>query len=187
MMAPYGSSLVWQGDALGVYSSVSRAGSLPHTNIGRWLRAAMLDQRELRDELVATLNNGKAVGWNDDEPAVVVACCELTMQRCWRDGPTGAEIEALCAVCEAAFTQSGVKPVSGEDIEAVVNAALRGNDERAPGVSPGDSYRTAALLASLLSYQSDLSEPEVDDLIKKAERIAFDRRWHPVLAKRQRS
>jgi len=61
---------------------------LPHTYVGRWLRALMLDQRELRDELIATLNNGEAVGWNDDEPAVVVACCELTFRRCWPDGPT---------------------------------------------------------------------------------------------------
>jgi hypothetical protein len=180
-------SFVWPGNASGVILSVSRAGSLPHTHIGRWLRALMLDQRELRDNLVSTLNNGEPIGWNDDEPAVVVACCELVIRQCWPDGPTQADVEALCALCEAAFTQGSVKPASPGSIEAVIRATLRGNDDRAPGVSSGDSYRISTLLAGLLADQADLSETEVDELVKKAERAAFDRRWHPPLARRQRT
>jgi hypothetical protein len=147
----------------------------------------MLDQRELRDNLVSTLNKGEPIGWNDDEPAVVVACCELAIRQCWPDGPTQTDVEALCALCDAAFTQSGVKPVSPGSIDAVIRATLRGNDARARGVSSGDSYRISTLLAGLLADQADLSETEVDELIKKAERAAFDRRWHPPLARRQRT
>jgi hypothetical protein len=165
----------------------SRAGSLPHTYVGRWLRALMLDQRELRDSLVSTLNNGEAIGWNDDEPAVVIACCELAIRQCWPDGPTQTDVEALCALCEAAFAESGVKAVSRGSIEAVVRATLRGNDDRAPGISSGDSYRICTLLAGLLADRAHLSEAELDELIKKAERVAFDRRWHPPLARRQRT
>ncbi|HSR86480.1 MAG TPA: hypothetical protein VLM11_20085, partial [Streptosporangiaceae bacterium] len=36
--------------------------ALPRTYVGRWLRAAMLDQRELRDELATTLNGGARAG-----------------------------------------------------------------------------------------------------------------------------
>jgi hypothetical protein len=146
----------------------------------------MLDQRELRDELVATLNNGEAIGWNDDEPAVAVACCELTLRRCWPDGPTEADIEALSAACVTAFNQSSAKPVPAESIRAVVHATLRGNDDRANSVTRGDSHRITGVLLALMSVRADLSPPEVDDLIKKAERIAFDRRWHPPLVRRQR-
>jgi len=38
-----------------------------------------------------------------------------------------------------------------------------------------------------MSAQLDLSQTDVDDLIKKAEHIAFDRRWHPALVRRQQS
>jgi hypothetical protein len=41
----------------------------------------MLDQRELREQLKFTLNGGNATGWNDDEPAVMEAACELTARR----------------------------------------------------------------------------------------------------------
>jgi hypothetical protein len=160
---------------------------LPHTYVGLWLRALMLDQRERRDNLVSTLNNGEAIGWNDDEPGVVVACCELGLRHCWPDAPTQAEVEALCKLCEAAFAQSSAKPVSAVSIEAVIRAALNGNDDRAPGVSRGDSLRICTVLAGVLSAQANFSELQVDNLIKDAERIAFDRRWHPPLARRQRT
>ena len=52
--------------------------ALPRTYVGRWPRAAMVDQREERDQFVATLYLGVA-GLNDDEPAVVEAAAELAL------------------------------------------------------------------------------------------------------------
>jgi hypothetical protein len=49
----------------------------PSTAVGRWLRAGLLNQRELKDRLFRTLNSRKPTGWNDDEAAVVEAACEL--------------------------------------------------------------------------------------------------------------
>ena len=51
----------------------------PSTVVGKFLRAALLDQRELRRQLTTTLNNGKP-GWNGDEPAVVEAACEIAVR-----------------------------------------------------------------------------------------------------------
>jgi hypothetical protein len=62
------------------YLRHSGRSALPRTYVGRSLRAAMLDQQDERDRLVATLNHGSAIGWNDDEPAVVEAAGELVMR-----------------------------------------------------------------------------------------------------------
>jgi hypothetical protein len=164
---------------------VPRKSSLPHTYVGRWLRALMLDERELRDALVSTLNRGEAIGWNDDEPSVVVACLELSLRRYRSDGPTQEDIESLVSWCEASFAQGSKKPVTATSIQEVLRTALKGQDDRALGVTRYESYRICTVLVGLLSLQADLSEAEVDDLIKESERVAFDRRWHPPLAGRQ--
>jgi len=51
----------------------------PSTVVGVWLRATLLDQRELTRQLNTTLNYGKP-GWNDDQPAVVEALCEIAVR-----------------------------------------------------------------------------------------------------------
>lgn len=48
--------------------------------MGQWLRAVLLGQTELRDRLRPRLNGGDK-GWNDDEPAVAEAACELAVGR----------------------------------------------------------------------------------------------------------
>lgn len=59
----------------------------PSTAVGVWLRASLLDQRELRRKLTTTLNNGKP-GWNDDEPAVVEAACEIAVREFFGEDTT---------------------------------------------------------------------------------------------------
>jgi hypothetical protein len=58
----------------------------PGSCVGLWLRALLLDQRELRDQLRVTLNGGEA-GWNYDEPAVVEAVCLVALRRLFPAGP----------------------------------------------------------------------------------------------------
>jgi hypothetical protein len=83
------------------YSANSRAAALPRTYIGRWMLASMLDQRELRDRLTATLNGGSRVGWNDDEPAVVEAASELMLRRYYGpDGPDDVAVTWIAALVE---------------------------------------------------------------------------------------
>lgn len=53
-----------------------KATPLPRTLVGQWLLAAVLEQRDLRDRLVKSLNGGQG-GWNNDEPAVIAAACQL--------------------------------------------------------------------------------------------------------------
>jgi hypothetical protein len=72
----------------------------------------MLGQRELRDQLVSTLNGGSR-GWNDDEPAVVEAACELTARRYFGDAPDDEKISDLARMFMEA-TADADRPVSQE-------------------------------------------------------------------------
>ena len=153
--------------------------SLPRTFVGRWLRAAMLDDRERRDQMVGTFNGGEP-GWNDDEPAVVVGCCELMLRRVWPDGLGQADIEWLSASLQAA-TADEKSPVRAADVEAVVRAAMRGQDERATTVSPESTTRICGIVAAVLSVINHLTDDEVTDLVTEAERVALDRGWNPPM------
>lgn len=56
------------------------SGCGPRTYVGRWLLALLMHDPELREQLRSTLNGGKETGWNDDEPAVIEAACELAFR-----------------------------------------------------------------------------------------------------------
>jgi len=139
----------------------------------------MLGDRERRDQLVGALNRGEA-GWNDDEPAVSVACCELVLRRVWPDGPRQADTEWLSSLVQASL--AGTKsPVRAAEVEAVVRAAVRGQVDRAVNVSRYNTGLICGTVAALLSMINHLADAEVTDLVKEAERVAFERGWHPPM------
>jgi hypothetical protein len=45
------------------------------------MRAGLLRQSALRDQLLSKLNGGDMAGWNEDEPAVVEAAAELLLHQ----------------------------------------------------------------------------------------------------------
>lgn len=161
------------------FTARTRTSSLPRTFVGRWLRAAMLGDRELRDQLAGTLNRGQP-GWNDDEPEVVVACCELVLRRVWPDTPGQADIAWLSSSLQASLADDK-SPVRAADVEAVVRAAIHGQDERPAKVSRENTTRICGIVAASLSVINCLADADVTDLVKEAERITFDRGWHPPM------
>jgi hypothetical protein len=163
----------------------SRSPALPRTYVGRWLRASMLDQRDLRDQLIVTLNGGSNVGWNDEEPAVVEAACELMLRRYFGPGGPGApEVARLEALIYEATVREN-RPIGNELIEAVIRAAI--GEAADPIKNPVDQLRIQTAVASLLSVRSSLSPLAVDEIVREAERTAFERGWHPPLVPRRRS
>ncbi len=159
----------------------------PRTFVGRWLRAAMLDRPDERDRLVATLNWGSATGWNDDEPAVVQATAELVLRRFF--GPGEAESDKVSWLASAAcVSMAEIRRLLDErHAEAVIRSAL---GEPAPGfdaLTPSDRVVLQGAVASLASINMDVDEASVDELLREAERVAFERGWHPPLAPRGRA
>ncbi len=156
--------------------------ALPRTFVGRWLRASMLDQREERDRLVHTLNGGSATGWNDDEPAVVEAALELVLQY-FNDDQVGiGELAGLVSAALAADHRQD----DGPKAAALINAALGADASGADQVARMDRFRLNMLAATAASAKLQLEEAGVDAVLREAERLAFERGWHPPLVPRIR-
>jgi hypothetical protein len=162
------------------YVKHSGSSALPRTFVGRWLRAAMLDQREERDRLVRTLNGGKATGWNDDEPAVVQAATELVLSRYYSS--SDQELGGLIAlVNEVLVTGNCAKDIP--KAEVVIHSAV-GDDTPGIEMMRVDRYRLRALAVGLASAKLELSAADVDSVLREAERTAFEQGFHPPLVPR---
>lgn len=159
---------------------------MPRTYVGRWLRAGMLDQREERDRLVRTLNGGSATGWNEDEPAVVEAAIELLLNRHF--GP-GSDPEALGELIElvSAVLVADNRPLDVPKAEALVDAALLDDACGADQVPRLDRFRLRMLVVVAAAARLNLDEADVDAALREAERVAFERGFHPPLVRRPKS
>ena len=160
-------------------SESSRSGT-PRTYVGQWLRAILLRQYDLRDRLILKLNGGQEVGWNDDEPAVVEAACELSVRRYF-----GAPYDAS-AVTE--FVRE-LREVTDDDVafpqlktEPVIRAALGEMDTAAGDIKRGEKYRIQLAAISLAQGSLGRDETVINELILDAERVAGERGWNPPLA-----
>jgi hypothetical protein len=49
---------------------------------------------------------------------------------------------------------------------------------------PEDAYRIRVVVAAFLSVRLGLDGAAVDEILREAERVAFERGWHPPLAPR---
>ena len=144
----------------------------------------MLDQRELRDQLTATLNGGRRTGWNDDEPAVVEAACELMLRRHYGpEGPDDASVRWLAALAREAFAADR-SPIDEHHAQAIIRAALGGTTADLSMMRSGDSYRVRGAVAAFLSVRMGLNESAVDEVLREAEQMAFERGFHPPLVPR---
>jgi hypothetical protein len=156
--------------------------ALPRTYVGRWLRAALLGQQELRDQLATTLNGG-VKGWNDDERAVAGAACELITRRYFGDEPTDEEISDVARMIMEA-TAGEKEAVSQQNAAAVIRSAL-GETIELSGIRPGQLYLARTTTIYFAAKKLRLPAGEVDALLREAERVAFERGWHPALAPRR--
>lgn len=160
--------------------------ALPRTWVGRWLRAAMLDQRDERDRLVAHLNGGSSAGWNDDEPAVVQAAIDLVLKRYFGPGhPDPAVLEELLDLVTSALT-ADKRPQDAKNAEVVINFSLGKDSHGVDEVARIHRFRLRAIVVALASEKMDLGDADVSALLREAERLAFERGFQPTLAPRGR-
>jgi hypothetical protein len=164
----------------------SRSGSQdqPRTNVGRWLRATMLGQSQLREQLRPALNGGRR-GWNDDEPAVVEAACQLTAVKFFGTDYDPRVISYF--VEELGVATSNEPPLDPSETEAIIRYALGDKSARTQGITPAQKYLTHGLVATFASAKLRLPEADVNQIIVDAEKMAFKHDWKPPLAGRETS
>jgi hypothetical protein len=143
------------------------------------MRAALLRQHELRDELRPALNNGHK-GWNDDEPAVVQAAGEIILRQYFGAGYDVRAVTDFVSELREAANNNGQLPRL--KTEAVIRGALGETDVDTSGISSSEKLNVYFLSTVLARGKLKISDRDVDELIAEAERVAFGRGWHPPLA-----
>ena len=151
--------------------------TLPITKVGRWLRAAMLGQRELRDQLAQTLT-GRAQRWAYGDPAVLQTASELLARGYFGPVPDDDEIAWLAGIiCQAL---AGHRTVDQRTAQAVIRSALGPAD--LAGIASDGRFLVLSLMVGVLGRWLNLDQATVDTLLGEAERMAFKRGAHPSLA-----
>lgn len=160
--------------------SRERSAAIPDTYVGQWLRATFLNDRDLRVKLSAHLNGGKP-GWNDDEPAVVQAVCELAVHRFFGEGYDVRAVKEFVSEMRSKIAR-GKTPPAQEAMEAVICSAL---GEEAPEISTikgSELLNIRGVAAAAVCALLNLSEPQIDEIIIAGESMARARGWAPPLA-----
>jgi hypothetical protein len=159
----------------------------PRTVIGRWMHALAVGEDEERNRLQSLLNGGKATGWNNDEPGVVQAACELAARR-YFTALAGPERIARAAADlrdtdrrESELRGAPARMPGQEAVEAILRDAAG-----EPVEIPRDISRTTlfGIRGAFVMYALAKLDAvfDVDRLICEAEAIAFDRGFAPTEA-----
>lgn len=154
--------------------------SQPTTWVGLWLRAGLLGEQKLRGQLKLRLNEGKRTGWNNDEPAVLEAACELAVRRFFgSDYSTVAVAEFVSELQMAA----GAALIGQPEAEMLIRSAYGDQDVRLKDITPGKRFQLRSAIVALAVGKLKLGEAAIDQLIFESERVAFARGWKPPLAR----
>ncbi len=137
--------------------------------------------RAVGDEQTPRLNQGEK-GWNDDEPAVVEAACQLATRQ-YFSLPDHMPLESYASFLHFRLTARMNDPPPAADIEAILRAAL---DETV--VFPAHFRRgflfamRGAITCYILINSLQLDEKAIDQLLLEAESTAIAGGFHPPIA-----
>ncbi len=156
----------------------------PRTTIGFFLRANALDDQKTRDRFSSQLNGGQK-GWNQDQPAVVQAACELPMTRLFERASHTSDVDHYVAELYSRWDvlpePDRQGPVSQAVAVEVVRTAL-GESGDLTSLNPLDLMVIRTVSVAVACASMGMSATQVEQLIAAAERIAFRRGWSPPLA-----
>lgn len=152
----------------------------PQTYVGLWLRAGVLDQRELREQLRLTLNGGKA-GWNYDEPAVVEMVFRIAARKLFPTDPDAQAITELVADMRSQI--HSVAPPGQRETEALILAAFDDQKVNLTHIPASEVLQAHGAVVIMAKLRLGLDEAAIDQMIVEGERTAFEHGWHPPLAR----
>jgi len=153
----------------------------PRTVMGLWLRALIMRDTALIEELGRQLNGGRS-GWNDDEAGVIQAACDLAVRSYFRPGyDIRAIIEVVSFIREA--DQSGGRVPHGQpEMVAVIRHALGETNVDVRGINAQVAFEVQIAVTGFIAWKSDSTEQQVHELITEAEQLALSRGWDPPMA-----
>jgi hypothetical protein len=153
----------------------------PTTWVGLWLQAMFSDDWVRTEKLRTRLNSGNPKGWTVDEPAVVRAAFDLTMDRYFDGRHDSPEVASFAARLREGVAAERRELFEVNLVDRLIRQSLRGEgycpDE--PSVAVVQNIHLGAL--KLATMESGTTEPEITSLICQAEDLARSRGWNPPL------
>lgn len=159
--------------------SRKRPAASPETCVGQWLRALLLNDSDLRRKLTAHLNGGKP-GWNDDEPAVVQAVCELAVQRFFGESADIQAVKEFVSEMRRKIAR-GRTPPTQESMEAVIRVALGEEASKISKLKGSELINIRGATTAEVCDLLNLSEPQINEMIIAGESTARARGWVPPI------
>jgi hypothetical protein len=163
------------------YRSWSQHRAKPRTYVGQFLRAMILRDKELEEEMRRNLNGGNP-GWNSDEPAVVELVGERILRLLFVKEDTAHSIADFLDLLELAA--AGAAPIDRPKTEMLVREMIGEPNAEAKDISRSQRFVLQGMMAPLAAFRLKLDEGSVDEIIVDSERLAFERGWHPPLIRR---
>lgn len=161
-----------------VRSQVGPAAS-PGTYVGRWLSALLLNHNDLRRELAVHLNGGKP-GWNDDEPAVLQAVCELALQRFFGQSPDTGAVKEFVSEMRRKIAR-GITPPAQASMEAVIRVALGGEASEISTLKGSELINIRVVVTAAICELLNLGDRQINEMIIAGENMAKARGWAPQI------
>jgi hypothetical protein len=154
----------------------------PRTLVGQWLLAGILDQRDLRDRLGKALNRGQR-GWNNDEPAVVEAVCQIASRMLFPTGADGGQVAAFAIRMRELIPARDphASPAGQEETEAVIHAALEDAGGDLSRFRKSAVFQARGAVIAAACSKLGLTDEAITQMIVDGEQIALQRGWHPPL------
>jgi hypothetical protein len=149
---------------------------LPRTTVGLWLRALLRGDSDGYRRLVAKLNRGEK-GWNDDEPAVVEAACQIVVRQ-YFSTYKHVSVEVFVTDMRERMAKKTAPPRK-EDIEAVIKYALNEGAGAPLQIRRGELHQIRGTVTANISDILRLDAKAVDDLVVGAESVALERGYSP--------
>src|ERR1700733_4859419 len=163
------------------YRSWSQHRAKPRTYVGQFLRAMILGDKELQEEMRRNLNGGSP-GWNSDEPAVVELVGQRILRLLFVKEDAAHSIAEFLDLLELA---AAGEPIDRPQAEMLIREMIGEPNAEAKEISRYQRFVLQGIVGPLAAFRLELDEGSVDEIIVDSERLAFERGWHPPLIRRQ--
>ena len=150
----------------------------PSTMAGRWIRATMLRQPQLREHYRARLHAGPG-GMSRDDLEVIRAASKLAVRRVFSPEDDVRKITRFVLDLRERF---GPQAPGALEIEALIRADLGETDVATDDIPQLTVLAAATLTAALIAFQHALTDADVDGLVTAAESSARSHGWRPLPA-----
>jgi hypothetical protein len=164
------------------YQSWSQRRAKPRTYVGQFLRAVILRDKELQEEMRRNLNGGNP-GWNSDEPAVVELASQRFLRLLFDKEDAADDIADFLDLVEV--SAAGNPPIDRPKVEMLIREMIGEPNAGEKEIPRSQRFVLLGMMVPLAAFRLKIDEGSVDEIIVDSERLAFERGWHPPLIRRQ--